>query len=144
MDLSSKAAPLFRSCSQHLVPTCNPRSPRWREASLPGTCCSTSVISLPPVVGPGLEKAVVLALIFSVPVKYSPSWEKEPEGRMKSNMAVAVGAPVGWAVSPLLSGRYCDSGSHRLPVFKGAPGQKVLNILGTKGCSAEVTTKPVK
>ena len=91
-------------------------------------------------VGPGLPQTVLLARIYSTKVEYSPSWDKEPEGKIKNTIELSFNKPEAWALAlPFTDEQYVDSGTHMVPVFKGAPEWgPVLRVLSEKGASLEV------
>ena len=82
-----------------------------------------------------------MARIYSSKVEYSPSWDKEPEGRIKNPIELAYNKPEAWALAlPFTDEQYVDSGTHMVPVFKGAPEWgPALRVLSEKGASLEVT-----
>ena len=135
---------LARVLSQHLVPTANLRSPQWCDASIPAGLINLkkdhcSKKNSP--VGPGLPQTVLLARIYSTKVEYSPSWDKEPEGKIKNTIELSFNKPEAWALAlPFTDEQYVDSGTHMVPVFKGAPEWgPVLRVLSEKGASLEVS-----
>ena len=131
-------APLARLLSQHLVPTASVRNPQWQDAALTGL--SDKLQSIPgSVIAPGLHRAILIVRVFSTRAEYSPSWEKEPEGRLNTKMSVEYSAPDAWTLVPLFtSSGHCDSGTHRLPLFPGGPRPGLLNKLAVEGVSLEV------
>ena len=87
-----------------------------------------------------MAQTVLLARIYSTKVEYSPSWDKEPEGRIKNTLELAFNKPEAWALAlPFTGEHYVDSGTHMVPVFKGAPEWgPALRVLSEKGPSLEV------
>ena len=81
-----------------------------------------------------------MARIYSTKVEYSPSWDKEPEGKIKNTIELAFNKPDAWALAlPFTDQQYVDSGTHMVPVFKGAPEWgPALRVLSEKGASLEV------
>ena len=73
-------------------------------------------------------------------MEYSPSWDKEPEGKIKNTIELSFNKPEAWALAlPFTDEQYVDSGTHMVPVFKGAPEWgPVLRVLSEKGASLEV------
>ena len=88
-----------------------------------------------------MAQTVLLARIYSTKVEYSPSWDKEPEGRIKNTLELAFNKPEAWALAlPFTGEHYVDSGTHMVPVFKGAPEWgPALRVLSEKGPSLEVS-----
>ena len=74
-------------------------------------------------------------------MEYSPSWDKEPEGKIKNTIELSYNKPEAWALAlPFTDEQYVDSGTHMVPVFKGAPEWgPVLRVLSEKGASLEVS-----
>jgi hypothetical protein len=127
INLAEPKKPLGRVVSQHLQPSANLRNPQWRDAA-------TAVVS------PGLQQAVVLARLLTTKLEYSPSWDKEPEGKIKGRVELAYNKPEAWAVTGFFtSDGYVDSGTHVLPLFKGAPADTALVMMAEKGVTPEVT-----
>ena len=81
-----------------------------------------------------------MARIYLTKVEYSPSWDKEPEGKIKNTIELAFNKPDAWALAvPFTDEHYVDSGTHMVPVFKGAPEWgPALRLLSEKGASLEV------
>ena len=82
---------------------------------------------------------MLVARVFSTPLEYGPSWEKEPDGKIKGKIALSYKAPSAWTVMSLFTQEdFCDSGTHRLPLFKGAPSDSVMKQFAEKGVTVEV------
>ena len=143
VNLAAPKKALGRVLSQHLVPTANLRSPQWCDASIPAGLKFNPkyLLKSNSTVGPGLPQTVLVARIYSSKVEYSPSWDKEPEGRIKNPVELAYNKPEAWALAlPFTDEQYVDSGTHMVPVFKGAPEWgPALRVLSEKGASLEVT-----
>ena len=93
-------------------------------------------------------QAVLVVRLFSSRVEYSPrcppathlpSWEKEPLGRMRAKVVLDYRRPEAWSLTPLLQDSYTCSGTHTLPLYRGAPSDTILRQLLEKSPTLEVS-----
>ena len=107
------------------------RFPQWMDQGFPVHLSKTKNIA-------------ALIRIFSFKPEYVASWEKEPEGRINGSLQISYGSPDAWAVVPVFSGNYSDSGLHQVPLFKGGPVAGCLAILQDLGCTLEAVKMMLK